>query len=133
MGLSQGAIASIDRDVFLERISPHSQALIRFTRELVRDKCRLMMRFDETCSGKVEARLAALLLRMTAREGQREENGALRLSLPLSRQDLADLVDTTVESAIRVMSRWNHEGLVLTDRYGFLISNPHRLAEYLLQ
>ena len=49
--------------------------------------------------------------------------------VPLARQEIADLVGTTVETAIRVMSRWQKEGWVDTDKKGFLIRDPKALAE----
>lgn len=59
----------------------------------------------------VEARLAATLLRLAEREGRRGREGMV-LPFHLTRQSLADMSGTTVESAIRVVSRWQREGLV---------------------
>ena len=47
--------------------------------------------------------------------------GGCFVPLPLSRQELADLTGTTLETAIRVMSRWGKEGVVFTRRDGFLV------------
>ena len=62
----------------------------------------------------VEARLAATLLRLAAREGVRDGH---RITLPfhLTRQSLADMTGTTVETAIRVVSRWLKDGLLLDE------------------
>jgi CRP/FNR family transcriptional regulator len=62
----------------------------------------------------VEARLAAALLRLAEREGARGPRG-LTLPFHLTRQSLADMTGTTVESAIRVVSRWQKEGVVRDD------------------
>lgn len=59
----------------------------------------------------VEARLAAALLRLAEREGTRSGRG-LALPFHLTRQSLADMTGTTVETAIRVVSRWLRDGLV---------------------
>jgi CRP/FNR family transcriptional regulator len=59
----------------------------------------------------VEARLAARLLALAEREGTRETRG-LTLPFHLTRQSLADMTGTTVETAIRVVSRWLRDGLV---------------------
>lgn len=59
----------------------------------------------------VEARLAATLLRLAEREGTREGR-AIRLPFHLTRQSLADMTGTTVETTIRVVSRWLRDGLV---------------------
>ncbi len=59
----------------------------------------------------VEARLAATLLRLAERDGTRGRHG-LTLAVHLTRQTLADMSGTTVETAIRIMSRWQRDGLV---------------------
>jgi CRP/FNR family transcriptional regulator len=67
----------------------------------------------------VEARLAATLLRLAEREGTRGTDG-VTLPFHLTRQSLADMSGTTVETAIRVLSRWLKEGL-FTDDGGRLV------------
>ena len=67
----------------------------------------------------VEARLAATLLRLADREGVRTKSG-VELPFHLTRQSLADMSGTTVETAIRVVSRWLRDGLV-EDRGGRLV------------
>ena len=59
----------------------------------------------------VEARLAAALLRLAERDGQRGPRG-ITLPYHLTRQSLADMTGTTVETAIRIISRWQKERLV---------------------
>ncbi|MGH9367362.1 MAG: Crp/Fnr family transcriptional regulator [Thermoanaerobaculia bacterium] len=71
-------------------------------------------------TGSVEYRAARLFETLATRMGQKRE-GAVFVPLHLSRQEIADLVGTTIETAIRVMSRWQKEQLVETDPKGFLI------------
>lgn len=59
----------------------------------------------------VEARLAATLVRLAERDGRKGRQG-LTLPFHLTRQSLADMTGTTVETAIRVVSRWQRDGLV---------------------
>ena len=59
----------------------------------------------------VEARLAAALLRLAEREGKRARGG-VTLPFTLTRQSLGDMTGTTVETTIRIMSRWQKSGLV---------------------
>jgi CRP-like cAMP-binding protein len=67
----------------------------------------------------VESRLAATLLRLADREGVRTKGG-VELPFHLTRQSLADMSGTTVETAIRVVSRWLREEVV-EDRGGRLV------------
>jgi CRP-like cAMP-binding protein len=59
----------------------------------------------------------------------RRSDGEIFLPLPLSRQDIADLVGTTIETAIRIMSRWLKEGIVDTEKTGFRILDEKALRE----
>jgi CRP/FNR family transcriptional regulator len=79
----------------------------------------------------VEARLAATLLRLAEREGTRGPQG-LTLPFHLTRQSLADITDSTVETTIRIVSRWLKEGLVREAANRLVLANPqalHELAE----
>lgn len=80
-------------------------------------------------TGSVEHRIGRLLATLAERLGQKSDRGVF-IPLALSRQDIADLVGTTVETAIRVMSRWQKEGLVETEKRGFRIPDPAALAAF---
>lgn len=58
-----------------------------------------------------DQRLASLLANLAERIGVRE-SGGIRLTVRLTRQDLANMVGITVETAIRVMSRFKRQRLV---------------------
>jgi CRP-like cAMP-binding protein len=78
-------------------------------------------------TGSVEVRIARLFSTLAERTGEKTPEGVL-IPIALSRQDIADLVGTTIETAIRVMSRWHKEGIVETERKGFRIRDPGALA-----
>ena len=77
-------------------------------------------------TGSVEVRAARLFLTLAERMGIPRDGGSF-IPLPLSRQELADLLGTTLETTIRLMSRWQKENRVLTEREGFLIPNADAL------
>jgi CRP/FNR family transcriptional regulator len=56
-----------------------------------------------------------------------ETRAGTEIRIHLSRQEIADLVGTTVESAIRVLSRWGRERLVITGEGRFVIPSLERL------
>ena len=51
----------------------------------------------------------------------RSEGSTTLIPLPLSRQEIADLLGTTLETAIRLMSRWQKESVVVTAKDGFIV------------
>jgi len=74
----------------------------------------------------VEARLAAALLRLAERDG---EPGPRGITLPyhLTRQSLADMTGTTVETTIRIVSRWQKDRLVHDEGGRLLLADPDAL------
>jgi CRP-like cAMP-binding protein len=86
----------------------------------------LTNRLTELSGGRIEARFARLFLKL-GREMGRAERGGRFVALPLSRQELADLTGTTIETCIRIMSRWNKDAVVRTEKDGFVILDPAAL------
>lgn len=80
-------------------------------------------------SGSVETRAARLFLTLAERLGVTRDANRTFLPLPLSRQELADLIGTTLETTIRLMSRWQKDGVVLTEGDGFVVENLGALRE----
>ncbi|MGE0452731.1 MAG: Crp/Fnr family transcriptional regulator [Vicinamibacteria bacterium] len=87
---------------------------------------QLTQRMAEVAGSRVEARFAQLFLKLAERLG-REQAGGTFIPLALSRQDLADLAGTTIETCIRVMSRWGKDEVVKTERDGFLVPDREAL------
>ena len=90
--------------------------LVGLTHRLV----ELTNRLTELSGGRIEGRLARFLLKLGTDMGQRRDDG-LFIPLVLSRQELADMIGTTIETSIRIMSRWGKDGVVRTDKDGFTV------------
>ncbi len=85
---------------------------------------------EVSCS-KVESRLAQLFCDLVERHG--EANGtSIKVPISLSRQELADLAGTSIETAIRVMTDWGRRGLVETDRRQFVVHDLESLEDLAL-
>ena len=80
----------------------------------------LTNRLAELTGGRIEPRFARLFLKLGSEMGRGERGGTF-VPLALSRQELADMTGTTVETWIRIMSRWNKEGIVRTEADGFVL------------
>ena len=94
--------------------------------QLTRLNMALTRRLAAMHGTRVNARVAGLFLSLADRLGKPTPEG-MEIPFALSRQEIAELVGTTVESAIRVMSRWNREGLLVTGRDRFVIPDRDKL------
>jgi len=101
-----------------------SKSLVGHARAL-HEKIRILS------AGCVERRLAALLRHLLDRFGDEMEDGSTVIQISLSRAELASLVGATIETTIRIMSRWHRQGIVSTAEEGFFVHAPRRLAELL--
>lgn len=91
----------------------------------------LTNRLAERTGGRVETRFARLFLKLSDDIGRPDRSGIF-IPLALSRQELADLLGTTVETCIRIMSRWGKEGIVQTEKEGFFVSDFEALESLAL-
>lgn len=82
---------------------------------------------DVLSAGAVESRLATALLKLYERFGDDFDDGTSSIPVTLARRELADLVSTAVETAIRTMTRWEREGIVTTLENGFVIRDHEAL------
>ncbi len=76
----------------------------------------------------VEQRLAHVLLKLGDKLGEPEDEGLL-IQMPLGRTDLAELTGTTTETASRVMSQFQKDGLIQTGRKWVAITDKARLID----
>ncbi len=88
----------------------------------------LTRRLADLTGARVEARFARLFLKLAHQIG-RPERGGTFVPMPLARQELADLTGTTIESAIRTMSRWQKEDVLHTEKDGFVVIDRVTLEE----
>jgi CRP/FNR family transcriptional regulator, nitrogen oxide reductase regulator len=88
----------------------------------------LTRRLAEMSGARVEARFARLFLKLCDQIGRAERGGTF-VPMPLARQELADLTGTTIETAIRIMSRWQKEDVLHTDKDGFVVLNREALED----
>ncbi len=88
----------------------------------------LTRRLAEVSGARVEARFARLFLKLCDQIGRAERGGTF-VPMALARQELADLTGTTIETAIRIMSRWQKDDVLHTEKDGFVILNREALVE----
>ena len=117
---------TIDRTAFFALLEDNPTLVRGLLAGLTRRLVELTTRLSELAGGRVEQRLARFFLKLGAEVGQPGADGVF-IPLRLSRQELADLTGTTIETAIRIMSRWGKQRIVRTDATGFVLLKPAAL------
>jgi CRP-like cAMP-binding protein len=77
---------------------------------------------------RVEQRIARTLLKLAETAGSDVSDGRV-IEMPLTRQDVADMTGTTVETAIRTMSKFRRLGLIRTRRGKVVLVDREALLE----
>jgi CRP/FNR family transcriptional regulator len=111
---------TITRSAFFALLEAHPTLVRGLLLGLTHRLIELTNRLAELSGARVEPRLARLFLKLAADVGTPGKDGTI-VPAPLSRQELADLTGTTIETAIRIMSRWQKQGIVLTNKEGFVL------------
>lgn len=120
----------IPKTKFLEiyrRSMPLKDQLIKKTALRLHGFVDFMARLS---SGRIDERIAANLFILAESYGHRK-NGVLSLEVPLTRQEIAEMAGTTVESTIRTMSKWQKAGLITTNQHLITILDEKSLQAVL--
>lgn len=110
----------VPRQAFFALLTTHPTMVRGLLVGLTHRIVELTNRLAELSGGRVEARLARFFLKLAADMGQPREGGVF-IPLSLSRQELGDMIGTTIETTIRVMSRWGKDEIVHTEKGGFVV------------
>jgi CRP/FNR family transcriptional regulator len=131
VALEKTSCLVLRRAPFFGLLERHPTLVRGFLLGLTQRIVELTRRIPEVAGGRVETRFAHLFLKLADRMGRRTADG-IAIPMALSRQDLADLTGTTIETCIRVMSRWGKDGLVRTEKDGFVLLDRPELEKLAL-
>ncbi|MFO7691961.1 MAG: Crp/Fnr family transcriptional regulator [Vicinamibacterales bacterium] len=126
VAIEDAQVLLVPRDAFFLLIERHPTLVRGLLSGLTHRIAELAFRLAELTGGRVEPRFARLFLKLAQEQG-RPDRGGTFIPVALSRQDLADMTGTTIETSIRIMSRWSKQRYVLTEKDGFLVLNPAEL------
>jgi CRP/FNR family transcriptional regulator len=111
-------VLEIKREDFLSFLAQRPQVALRIINVLGGRLRESQSRLRDLAGERVEQRLASLLLMLSAKLGS---------TLPFTRQELADMAGTTIETTIRFMSRLKDRGIVRSTRGKVVILNEVKL------
>ncbi|MFC1987785.1 Crp/Fnr family transcriptional regulator [Chloroflexota bacterium] len=112
-------VAGIKREAFLSFLATHPQVALRIINVLGERLRNSQSRLRDLAGERVEQRLAGVLLMLSSKIG---------LTLPFTRQDIADMAGTTIETAIRVMSHMKDRGIIRSTRGKITVLDRKKLG-----
>jgi CRP/FNR family transcriptional regulator len=118
----------ISNQDFLKLLNLYPALAVKITCDASKMLLEAYDRLKSLAAEKVEGRIANLLLELSRKIGK-EEDDKIVIIAPITRQDLAEMTGTTVETAIRIMSKWKKEGIVNTERGKIEILDPDYLED----
>jgi CRP/FNR family transcriptional regulator len=128
IALEKTSCLLVRRGPFFGLLERHATLVRGFLLGLTQRIVELTRRIPEVAGGRVETRFAHLFLKLADKMGRPGPDGTF-IPMALSRQDLADLTGTTIETCIRIMSRWGKEGTVRTLKEGFVVVDRQALEK----
>ena len=116
--VAETKVAGIRREDFLSFLANRPQVALRIINVLAGRLRDAQGRLRDLAGERVEQRLASVLLMLSTKLG---------LTLPFTRQEIADMAGTTTETAIRVMSQLKDRGIIRSVRGKVIILNKEKL------
>ena len=120
LSLEPTEVLSIEQAAFFRLLEAEPAFVRGLLSGLTLRLAELTRRLAELTGARVEARFARLFLKLCDQIGKPDRGGVF-IPMALTRQELADLVGTTIETAIRIMSRWQKDAVLLTEKDGFVV------------
>ncbi len=103
----------------LESLISHESILLRDTFDQVK-----------SLSGeRVLRRIAAVIIKLAAKTGELLSDDTVRINLRVTRQEIANMAGSTVETTIRTISKITSDGIIDTINGHIIIKDRHRLVE----
>ncbi|MBZ0156201.1 MAG: Crp/Fnr family transcriptional regulator [Alphaproteobacteria bacterium] len=113
----------ITQESFLKIIDWFPATLYEFTASLGYRIHELHDTLTNIALAKVEARIAALLVKLAFKAGELLAGGGAAITISLTKQDIAEMVGTTTATTIRVMSKFKKLGLISEESGRIVICN----------
>lgn len=126
--MEDAEICFVDKNAFFPLLERDPQVMLKVVQKLSRELRAAEDRIVGMVQKSARERMAELLLLLNQGYGKKDPQGSL-LALRLTREDIADLVGTTQETAIRLLSEFNREKVILLRGRDIVLKDSSSLAD----
>ena len=110
----------------LHRHPPVAMKLLRVMEEKIAE---LQGKLQELAGNDVQSRGLSFLIKLAEHYGTRREE-KVHIEIPMTHQDIANVIGTSRETVNRMLNRLRKEGILETVRGGLIIRDPNRLKAW---
>lgn len=128
LAMESTVILKLSRQEFMQFFGRHPFVATEMIMQLGRQLQEAHALIKSLIVDRVEQRIANILLKLADKLGMPKEEGIL-LNISLTRQDLADMAGTTVETTIRIMSRFTKDKIIKSQQGKIFILKPQALRK----
>ena len=121
-------VLAVSQDEYKAFLEGHARVAL-LSMQVLSTRLRLLGdMFINLVADDVDTRIAKLILRLSARYGARSGKDIL-LNIPLTHQEIADMVGTTRQTVTSVLSRLKRQGVLSIENHRILIESEEFLNE----
>lgn len=127
--IEESDICFLDKHRFLALLQANPSVSLKLLGQLSRELNRSEEQVLDIAYKSVRVRFVEFLLTLKQSFGVYEQ-GVYRLQITLTREELAQAIGTTVETAVRLLSEFRTEGLIEVEKKSIAIRDPEKLLEF---
>ncbi|HEY9840635.1 MAG TPA: Crp/Fnr family transcriptional regulator [Candidatus Obscuribacterales bacterium] len=129
--MEEATVCFIEREVFMKALQKYPGFSLHLMEQLGADLKSAENRARDLAYKSVPERLAELLLALKESFGTVLPDGSVRLDIKLTREELASMLGTTVETTVRNLTRFRQKKLIAFEKKDIVLKNIRGLAEYI--
>ncbi len=129
--IEDAVVCFIPKESFLTMIGERKELLSRLFMSMLNQNDSLESLVVSMATMSVRDRTLRLLRHLAKHypTGEKAADGTVWLDVPLTRQEMAEMIGTSVETFIRMLADLKDEGIVTSRGRGIGIPNPGKLAD----
>lgn len=128
-GLTPTTVLKAPKNIFINFINNNPEVLFDLTKRILIGLNALLLSMENLTSGKAQNRVATMLTILTNRFGQKINNREILINLPLTHQQIANLVGLTRETTSLEIEKLIKKQLIKYDKHKIIVLEPEKLEE----
>lgn len=128
IAMTQAVMRGLDQSDFWDLYHHHPEIPEALCRKFANAISRQMASREQRATQRLGQRVAAMFVNLTEHAGVRESDGTIRITLPLTQSNIADLFDVTRQSVQREINQLRDWQIVEKRQKSWLVLEPGRLT-----